>query len=291
MSFNKLSLLHWHLVDEMSFPYQPRGDAANLGKGAYSTFEQYSADDLTYVVEFAKARGVRVMFEIDTPGHADSWKYGFPNVVTDCPNTIATYSSTISMTTLDPSQEETFQVLSDLFTDLSKIIEDPFIHMGGDEVFYACWKESARVTAFMNKQGYDGMLYTLVKAGYRAILANGPNGEWYLNDGFGNGDIYQLWTDVYGLEPFSGQGDLTPAEAARVLGGEVSLWSEEIHAGNLMGKAWPRASAFAERMWSSQAVNDPYEAAPRLARMVCKLNAMGIAASPISPGSCYPRQP
>lgn len=27
----------------------------------------------------------------------------------------------------------------------------------------------------------------IAKAGHQVVLANGNNGEWYLNDGFGNG--------------------------------------------------------------------------------------------------------
>ena len=59
----------------------------------------------------------------------------------------------------------------------------------------------------------------------------------------------------------------------------------EVH--NLQPKAWPRGAAFAERMWSARAVDDPVEAAPRLARVYCRLEARGVQASPIGPGSCY----
>ena len=95
-----------------------------------------------------------------------------------------------------------------------------------------------------------------------------------------------LWFDVYAFEPLNGT-RLTAAEEARVIGAEVSLWGEEIDGANLQYKSWPRAAAFAERMWSPRDARSPYEAAPRLARMVCKFKARGVAASPISPGSCF----
>ena len=31
-------------------------------------------------------------------------------------------------------------------------------------------------------------MHVWLQAGHPVILANGNNGEWYLNDGFGNGD-------------------------------------------------------------------------------------------------------
>jgi hexosaminidase len=111
-----------------------------------------------------------------------------------------------------------------------------------------------------------------------------PNHQ-YLNNGFGNGEM-SLWPAVYALDPLNGT-DFTPAEAALVIGGEASLWGEEINAHNLQPKAWPRGAAFAERMWSARAVDDPVEAGPRLARVYCRLEARGVQASPIGPGSCY----
>ena len=62
-----------------------------------------------------------------------------------------------------------------------------------------------------------------------------------MNDGWGNGQQVSSWVDVYTLDPLNGtQGRLTPEEEAQVLGGEVSLWGEEINEVNLAMKAWPR---------------------------------------------------
>jgi len=67
-------------------------------------------------------------------------------------------------------------------------------------------------------------------------------------------------------------------------------WGEEIDEYNLMSKAWPRAAAFAERMWSpldaSPIAAQLGDAAPRLARFTCKMRTRGLPVSPISPGSC-----
>jgi hypothetical protein len=60
---------------------------------------------------------------------------------------------------------------------------------------------------------------------------------------------------VYAVEPTAGSQPLSPEEEKLVLGGEVSLWGEEISSANVFSKAFPRASAFAERMWSPKYVN------------------------------------
>lgn len=129
-----------------------------------------------------------------------------------------------------------------------------------------------------------------MKAGHEVILSNGNEHNWYLNFGFGNGDTVSLWPTVYSLDPLNGT-DLTPDEQKLVIGGEASLWGEEIDEANIEMKAWPRGAAFAERMWSAAEVRDEEEAAPRLARQFCRMRAQGIGASPISPGTCLKQLP
>merc|ERR1712039_1031676 len=72
----------------------------------------------------------------------------------------------------------------------------------------------------------------LVKAGHQVIVANGNDRNWYLNDGWGNGKTVSLWPAVYSLDPLNGT-DLTADEQQLVIGGEASLWGEEIDEANL----------------------------------------------------------
>lgn len=92
MSVEKLNVLHWHAADDQSFPLEsvalPRLAAAGpYGPGlGYSaefpalTFTRLRAlhcDDVRYttennslVIAYARSRGIRVILEIDTPGHS-----------------------------------------------------------------------------------------------------------------------------------------------------------------------------------------------------------------------------
>lgn len=79
-------------------------------------------------------------------------------------------------------------------------------------IVYDAWKAGPSTSVLEE-------LVALIKKGYRAILANGPNGEWYLNDGFGNGNTVSLWPDVYMVDPYNVKEILTPAEKALILGG------------------------------------------------------------------------
>ena len=55
-------------------------DADARSMGSYSPQERYTINDVADVVEYARQRGVRIMIEIDNPGHAASWCKGHPEV-------------------------------------------------------------------------------------------------------------------------------------------------------------------------------------------------------------------
>ena len=63
-TYAKLNCIHWHLVDEQSFPFDSPSFPLLAGKGAYSAYERYAVADVAEVVEYARQRGIRVMVEI-----------------------------------------------------------------------------------------------------------------------------------------------------------------------------------------------------------------------------------
>jgi len=77
--------------------------------------------------------------------------------------------------------------------------------------------------------------------------------------------------------------------ASLVIGGEACLWGEQIDSTNLLSTAWPRASAVAERLWTSSdslpvALDD--DVRERMAVHRCRLVARGVSASPVDTRSC-----
>ena len=61
MSMNKLNVLHWHLTDSQSFPWQSKSMPEIAKKGAYHPKRIYTTEDVQKVIHEAYLRGIRVM--------------------------------------------------------------------------------------------------------------------------------------------------------------------------------------------------------------------------------------
>jgi hexosaminidase len=67
MSSLKYTHLHWHLTDDQSFALTLRAGRQHAGA------TRYTPGEVSTVLRHAAAYGVRVVPEIDVPGHAYSW--------------------------------------------------------------------------------------------------------------------------------------------------------------------------------------------------------------------------
>ena len=144
MAYNKLNVLHWHLMDTESFPFNSSA-LPGLVEGAFGAGDVYQPEDLREIVAFAKSRGIRVVPEVDMPGHAVSWGAGYPELLTQCnPKFVAP---------LDVTRNETLAAVSALLTEIADIFPDALLHVGGDEVATDCWLDNPDVVAFMKARG------------------------------------------------------------------------------------------------------------------------------------------
>jgi len=149
MSMSKFSVLHWHVVDAESFPFQTPS-SSDLLKGAYSHSAIYTQEDVKHITQFCSERGVRLIIEINQPGHSASWTKGYPQIMSKC---FKKYSYNYNDFALNPTLDETFQVVSGALHDARTATVDKFIHLGGDEVVYGCWEEDESIQLYKEKQG------------------------------------------------------------------------------------------------------------------------------------------
>ncbi|KAH9394831.1 hypothetical protein TYRP_004891 [Tyrophagus putrescentiae] len=201
MAYNKLNAFHWHLVDDQSFPFVSQKYPTIHQKGAYTPKHVYTPADVQEVIEYARMRGIRVIPEMDTPGHTHAMARAYPELLTPCykngkvrqpdyPNhsqtEILNPASSILLFSL--MRNETFSFMKDIYAEFKKVFKDPYIHLGMDEVFYSCWKSSPDITKFMQTHGfkeyheveeyYTKRTLTNVKdVGYKYIIWQDPGGQ------------------------------------------------------------------------------------------------------------------
>lgn len=121
------------------------------------------------------------------------------------------------------------------------------------------------------------LLSTFTRSGHRALLSE----CWYLDRVQGGGN----WEKYYRCEPLDFSG--TKKQKKLVLGGEGCMWGEAVNDHNILPRIFPRASAIAERLWSTQDTKDEKEAKRRLEEHVCRMNLRGVPAQPANgPGIC-----
>jgi hexosaminidase len=92
MAYEKLNVLHWHAVDDQSFPLELPSYPALAAATAFAPHLTYSAANVSDVVAYAHARGIRVLIESDTPGHCSVLQHALPQLglITQCPRTAHT---------------------------------------------------------------------------------------------------------------------------------------------------------------------------------------------------------
>lgn len=352
MAQNKMNVMHWHIVDDQSFPYQSKAFPELSEKGAYHPSFVYTPEDIADIIEYARMRGIRVMPEFDTPGHTYSWGLSHPEHMTQCYQGAHPVSGYLGP--LDPSKNSTYRFLKTLFNEVLHVFPDQYIHLGGDEVPMTCWSSNPDVLKLLNQlngkpnepinlQNVDPYMYSYdirkvleyyeqrLTQDIKDIARNRKNGvrmvmwQEIMNNNIQlpNDTIIQIWQgDMGDVQRAIDMGyhalystcwylDLIeygtkwpkyymcdPADTSmgyqidekKVLGGEAALWAEYIDNENLISTLWPRASAPAERLWSSKDVRDVEAAGKRLQEHRCRMLSRGLTVGQISgPDYCLRR--
>jgi len=285
MAMTKMNVLHWHLTDSESLPAESLAKP-EMWRAAWSKLEVYTAEDIEDVISYAEARAIRVVPEIDVPGHSKAWAAVFPQLFPSqgCPT---------KWWAMDPSSNETFPVLQEVLGDFARRFPGELFHLGGDEVGKSVWNDirwdcwhGLNRTWLIDKgfNSFEEVFGHFMDEAAKIVRSEMKrpvvwDETWRNTPKVPKGAIVQIWEDpkftpdairaghdvifsptgawylddmavtweqMYVLDPLNGVQDV---DAAKLLGGETALWTEMIDASTMDSMLWPRTAAVAERLW------------------------------------------
>jgi hexosaminidase len=169
---HKMNTFHWHLTDDQGWRLEikryprlteigshrketivgnpssdPRDDRYDhTPYGGY-----YTQDDVREVVKFAADRFVRVVPEIELPGHSAAALASYPELATHPPVEVRSNwgvnPNTINL------EESTFEFYQNVLDEVFRLFPSPYIHLGGDEAPEDQWAASPRIQQRMKELG------------------------------------------------------------------------------------------------------------------------------------------
>ncbi len=185
----KYNLLHLHLTDDegwrieiKSLPQLTEVGAWNVKRvGYFGTFQPpspdeprnyggfYTQDDIKEIVQYAKDRFVDILPEIDVPGHSLAAIAAYPELACSAGQgpkpevssgqNIKDWSTHTALIddNLCPANENVYEFLDMVLTEIARLFPFDYIHMGGDETFKTFWERSDAVKELMQKENLKSM--------------------------------------------------------------------------------------------------------------------------------------
>jgi len=160
LAFHKLNVFHWHLTEDQGWRIEikkyPKLTEISAFRnetivGHHSTNPQkfdgqkyggfYTQEEIKEVVKYANERFITVVPEIEMPGHAIAALAAYPELsCTGGPFDVRT-SWGISDDIFCAGNENTFEFLKIVLSEVVELFPSKFIHIGGDEAPKARWHE------------------------------------------------------------------------------------------------------------------------------------------------------
>ncbi|AQX11571.1 beta-N-acetylhexosaminidase [Elizabethkingia meningoseptica] len=177
MALYKMNTFHWHLTDDQGWRIEIK-KYPKLTSEQTTVFHRtenqpaersgfYTQEQIKEIVAYARDRKITIVPEIDVPGH--SWptilaypqlgvnKNSYPYYVFPFVSSWGYWGNQFTPNTLDPTKEEVYTFLQNVFTEVAALFPGEYIHFGGDEVKHIFWEKEPHVQQFMSEHKINGV--------------------------------------------------------------------------------------------------------------------------------------
>lgn len=134
----KINFLHLHLSDDQGWRIEIKswpkltthGGSTEVdgGEGGFYTQEDYQE-----LVQYAQARYITIVPEIDMPGHTNAALASYAELNCDGKARELYTGTEVGFSTLCAEKEITYQFVDDVVREISALTPGPYFHIGGDE--------------------------------------------------------------------------------------------------------------------------------------------------------------
>ena len=156
MAYFKLNKFHWHLTDETGWRVEikkyPRLTTVG-GKGNWSEPDGeearfYTQEEIREILDYASARHIEVIPEIDMPGHATAANKAYSELSGGGTPEHPDF-------TFNVGKEEVYAFLTEVLREVADLFPSSYLHIGGDEVAYGikAWETDPHVQGLMRREG------------------------------------------------------------------------------------------------------------------------------------------
>lgn len=191
MAAARLNVLHWHLTDDQAWRLEsvrfPR-----LQQRASGGFF-YTLDEARRLVDEAGARGIRVVPELDLPGHCWALGLAHPELLCEPAPTGVQRGFGVFGAAVNPDSDALYDFLDGLLAEWAEVFPDPFVHLGGDEMAPAAWTALAQqrgVSLAELQAGYLARVGALLSRHGRRLVAWDEMGQ---SSALPPGGLLQCW--------------------------------------------------------------------------------------------------
>lgn len=193
MAAARLNVLHWHLTDDQGWRLEserfPRLHQIS-GGGTYYTLRQAET-----LVREAAARGIRVVPELDLPGHCWALGLAYPELVCEPAPRGAQSGFGVFPCAVNPLKEGLYSFLDGLVGEWAQVFPDRYLHLGGDELAPQAWLALAQVqgcTVAQLQTHYLAELGAVLRRHDRRLVAWDEMGEAQ-DASLPEGSVLQAW--------------------------------------------------------------------------------------------------
>ncbi len=306
----KLNVFHWHLTDDQGVRIESKVFPKLTSMGSDGLY--YTQDQAREVIEYARARGIRVVPEFDIPGHTNAWFPGYPELASADGPFHVMRNFGVNDPVMDPTKESTYKFLDKFIGEMAALFPDPYMHIGGDENNGKEWASNPKIQEFMKAHNLQGTAalqtyfnqklgpilkkHNKIMIGWDEIYAPGLQKDAVIHSWRGFDSLAATAKDGYRgilsagyyldqidsagkhylVDPVPADTTLTPEQSANILGGEATIWGEHVGPLTIDSRTWPRTAAIAERLWSPQNVRDVDDMYRRLWVESLRLEQLGL---------------